>query len=225
MTRYVVVTGTDTDVGKTIATAALAVHLGGSPLVVKPTQTGVNDHEPGDCAVVHALSGVDVREGVRLREPLAPDLAAREEGAALPSVAEQAAWVRDLASDRELVVVEGAGGVLVHLDASRGTIVDLAAALRHPEDQVDVVVVTRAGLGTLNHSELTVRALRAVGIEPLGLVIGSWPREPDLATRLNRSELPSVCDVPLLGVLPAGAGHLSPADFGSAASGWFSAQV
>jgi dethiobiotin synthetase len=85
---------------------------------------------------------------------------------------------------------------------------------------VDVVVVARAALGTLNHTELTVRALRERGLEPAGLVIGSWPAEPGQAESLNRDELPRVTGVPLLGVLPDGAGSLSPQEFRTAAPGW-----
>ena len=81
------VTGTDTDIGKSIATAALAVLAGDSVAVVKPAQTGVAPDEPGDLAVVGRLSGVTtLHEGVRLPEPLAPTTAARrgEPGAVRP---------------------------------------------------------------------------------------------------------------------------------------------
>jgi hypothetical protein len=80
------------------------------------------------------------------------------------------------------VIVEGAGGLLVRLDTDGGTLLDLAAGL--PRSGVEVEVVRRdvgAGLGTLNHTELTVEALRSRGIEPAGLVIGSWPAEPEAA--------------------------------------------
>lgn len=243
MTRVVVVTGTDTGVGKTIATAAVAaqaVAAGERVLVVKPVQTGVGGADPDvpDVETVQALTGVDVVQFIALDEPLAPDVAARRQGVPIPTVREHVRRIRDLisAGDHDLVVVEGAGGLLVRLDAEGGTLLDVARdltfALRrrtsHPDgtlgpvsSPVDVVVVARAGLGTLNHTELTVTALRAAQIEPVGVVIGSWPDEPDLAQRCNRDDLPRVTGVPLLAVLPADAGSLDPATFRQSAPGWF----
>jgi dethiobiotin synthetase len=227
MTRVVVITGTDTDVGKTIATAALASTLEGRVVVVKPVQTGVADgtDEGADAATVQRLTGLPTLELTRLRDPLAPDVAARRQGVRIPPVAVHASYLRHLANDHDTIVVEGAGGLLVHLDEDGGTIVDLVLALREsmPDAQVDVVVVTRAGLGTLNHSELTVGALRARGIEPIGLVIGSWPREPDLAEQTNRDELPRVTGLPLLGVIPEGAGARDRLGFQLAAPRWLAA--
>ncbi|WP_148615692.1 dethiobiotin synthase [Nocardioides rubriscoriae] len=220
MTRFVIVTGTSTDVGKTIVTAALAATTPGRVLVVKPVQTGVMTGDPGDADLVARLTGVDVMTFTELDEPLAPDTAARRAGVAIPPVAEHAAQVREVAADYDVVVVEGAGGLLVRLDTDGGTLLDLAADLgdTHP---VEVVVVCSAGLGTLNHAELTVGALRARGLEPAGLVIGSWPPDPGLAEDCNRDDLPRVTGVPLLGVLPAGSGALDPDRFRAAAAGWW----
>ncbi|CAN5303756.1 dethiobiotin synthase [soil metagenome] len=222
MNRLVVVTGTSTDVGKTIATAALAsvaAAAGSSVLVVKPAQTGVDDGAPGDADVVGRLVGCDTRTLVELPEPLAPDTAARRAGLPLPTVAEHAASISELGADYDVVIVEGAGGLLVRLDHDGGTILDLALALRE-HHTVEVVVVCASGLGTLNHTELTVAALRARDVEPSGLVIGSWPVDPDLAETCNRTDLPRVTGVPLLAVIPAGAGALSPAEFLSQSLGW-----
>jgi dethiobiotin synthetase len=203
VTRFVVVTGTDTGVGKTVATASLAASYaadGRHVAVVKPVQTGLGPEEPGDLDEVTALSGVqDVHELVRLPDPLAPDSAARLRGTPLPTVGELAERVAAVPGD--VVLVEGAGGVLVHLDREGGTIADLALALRGDGAEVKVLVVTAAGLGTLNHTQLTVEALRRRGIEPAGLVIGRWPREPDLAQRCNRDDLPRVTGVPVVSVL------------------------
>lgn len=227
--RVVVVTGTDTGVGKTIATAALAARAladGQRVLVVKPVQTGIGgaDPDPHDVDTVAALTGADVVELAALDEALAPDTAARRAGAALPTVAEHAARIRDLAATgaHDLVLVEGAGGLLVRLDLDDGTLLDLAVALGEgTEIEVEVVVVARAGVGTLNHTELTVAALRARGVEPAGVVIGAWPCSPGLAERCNRDDLPRVTGVPVLAVVPEGAGSLLPDAFGEAAAGWF----
>jgi dethiobiotin synthase len=218
--RTLVVTGTSTDVGKTIVTAALAATTPGRVLVVKPAQTGVIDGDPGDAEVVGRLTGCATRTLVELPEPLAPDTAARRAGLSLPTVAEHAAAIRALADDHDVVVVEGAGGLLVRLDHDGGTLLDLAVLLGEQGLPVEVVVVCAAALGTLNHTELTVAALRARGVEPAGLVIGSWPADPGLAEACNRDDLPRVTGVPLWGAVPAGAGALAPADFVAAAARW-----
>jgi dethiobiotin synthase len=221
MSRIVIVTGTDTGVGKTIATAALAVRLG-QPLVVKPAQTGIapDGTEERDIDVVARLTGAPVDQFVELEDPLAPDTAARLRGVALPRVAEHASAIRHLLADHPTVVVEGAGGLLVRLDTDGGTLLDLATDLAKREP-VDVYVVARAGLGTLNHAALTVEALRHAGLEPAGLVIGSWPATPDLAEEQNRSELPRVTGVPVVAVIPENAGSLDPEQFRAQAPTWF----
>ena len=224
MTRYVVVTGTDTGVGKTVATAALAGALtvaGARVAVVKPVQTGLGPGEGGsDTDVVARLAGADVHELVRLREPLAPDAAARLQGRELPSVAALADEVRLRGAETDVVLVEGAGGVRVRLDTSGGTLLGLATSLAAVGD-VGVVVVVRAGLGTLNHTELTVDAVRATGLVLHGLVIGAWPAEPDLAARCNLEDLPAVAGLPVLAVLPEGCGSWEPGAFAGAVAGWF----
>lgn len=226
MSRYVVVTGTDTGVGKTVATAALAVHhtdRGHPVAIVKPLQTGLSPDawEAGDAALAARLSGCeDMHELVRLREPLAPDTAARHEGRALPDVGELADAVATRTRDAGLVLVEGAGGVRVRLDGSGGTLLELARALQWHGD-VGVVVVARAGLGTLNHTELTVDAVRAAGLEVQGVVIGWWPADPDLAERSNLDDLPRVTGCDVLALLPAGSGSWDPVRFRATAGSWF----
>jgi dethiobiotin synthase len=215
-----VVTGTSTGVGKTVVTAALAVRAAaaGSVVVVKPVQTGVGpgSDEVPDADVVHALTGCAVQEFTCLADPLAPDTAARLRGVRIPPVAEYADRIRVLAEFHDTVVVEGAGGLLVRLDTEGGTLLDLAAELA-----AEVVVVTAAGLGTLNHTELTVAALRARGIEPAGLVVGAWPARPGLAERCNLEDLTRVSGVRLLATVPAGAGGLDRAEFRRLAPTWF----
>jgi dethiobiotin synthetase len=211
----VVVTGTDTGVGKTIVTAALAAlarERGDRVAVVKPVQTGVRPAEAGDLDEVHRLSGIDdLHELARFEEPLAPATAARRARVAPPTVADHAAAIRAL-DDRDLVLVEGAGGLLVHLDAAGGTLADLAFSLGAP-----VVVVARAGLGTLNAAALTCEALARREVECAGVVIGAWPQEPDLATRCNLDDLSPYAGCPLLGRMPDGAAGLSGTDFLEAA--------
>lgn len=215
----VCVTGTGTDVGKTVATAALAVHLvqdGHRVGVVKLVQTGEpgGPSDRGDLATVHRLTGItDLHEFHRYPEPLAPDLAARRAGmpaAQLPDIARRLRTL-DAADPDRILLVEGAGGILVRL-GENWTLADLAVELDAP-----VVVVTTLGLGSLNAAELTVRCALDHGLRVLGLVGGSLPPDPDLATGLNVAELPVVTGVPLLGCVPAGAGQLVPAEFAATA--------
>lgn len=207
----VLVTGTDTGVGKTIVTAALAVALGkqGTVAVLKPVQAGL----PADADEIRRLSGIDtVFEGARVEDPLNPTTAARLRGVALPDVKTQAGTVAELASRFDQVIVEGAGGLLVGLDNDGRTLLDLADALDVP---YAFVVVTRPALGTLNHTRLTTDRLD--GHPVAGLVIGSWPAEPGLAETCNLDDLPASTGLPILGRVPAGAGSLDPVDFRSGA--------
>jgi len=219
-----VITGTGTEVGKTVTTAAVAaaaLAAGRTVAVLKAAQTGVRPDEPGDADEVARLAGaVTKAEVARFPEPLAPATAARR--AALEpvrphQVAEAAA---KLAVDHDLVLVEGAGGLLVRFDDEGGTLADAAELLGAP-----VLVVASAGLGTLNTTELTARELGRRRLELAGVVIGSWPESPDLASRCNLADLPDVSGAALLGALPAGAGGLTPADFRTAAPGWLAPRL
>ncbi|MCW2857112.1 MAG: dethiobiotin synthase [Marmoricola sp.] len=216
------VTGTDTGVGKTVATAALVVALrdaGLTPYVIKPAQTGVGPDEPGDLDDVRRLAGaVAGHEGTRLRAPLAPDTAARLEGVDLPDLRAQRDAIIAAAIEHD-VVVEGAGGVLVNLGA-HWNVLDLAQAVAHAGHHVVFLVVARAGLGTLNHAALTVQAIQRRELEVGGLVIGSWPEEPDLAAEQNLLDLPLLTGVSLLGRIPAGAGGLGTQEFTAQAASW-----
>jgi dethiobiotin synthetase len=186
--KALVVTGTDTGVGKTFVSAAIARP---GDAYVKPAQTGDDD----DAQTVRELSGADVHTLARYPDPLAPATAARR--AKLPAVTpdEVARFVRALPNER--VIVEGAGGLLVRFDDGGGTIADVAQLLEAP-----LIVVARAGLGTLNHTALTVEALHHRGLTCLGIVIGSWPADPDLAAECNLEDLATIA--PLLGRIPQG---------------------
>jgi len=200
------VTGTGTDVGKTVVTAALAA-LGaqrGSVAVVKPGQTGVGPSEPGDLAEVVRLAGpVATHELVRYPPALSPAAAARLVGAAPLDPARLYDLLLGLRED--LVLVEGAGGLLVRYDEDGLTLADMARALR-----ARVLVVVGPQLGTLNSTALTLEALAHRGVELEGLVIGAWPASPGLAERSNLRDLEMLAARPLLGALPAGAPSMTP---------------
>ena len=223
--RVVIITGTDTGVGKTVTTAALArtsLDRGLAVAVVKPAQTGISAGEPSDVAVIERLSGCShLTELVRLSDALAPDSAARRAGIELPNVAELATQSLSVAASCDLLLIEGSGGVAVRLDTAGGTLLDLADALTTKGAGIEFVVVTRLALGTLNHTELTVEAIRAGGHPVTGLVIGAVPEHLGLAERSNLSDLPRVTDLPVLGSLPEGLGHWQPARFRAACAQWF----
>lgn len=207
-----VVTGTCTGVGKTIVTAALAAVAaarGASVAVVKPGQTGMGGGEPGDLDEVRRLAGVeDVHESARFPDPLSPAAAARRAGVPPVRLPDVAKHVQELAATRRLVLVEGAGGLLVRYDEEGTTIADLARWLG-----AAVVVATRPDLGTLNHTALTLEAMAHRGVQLAGVVIGAWPDDPDLAMRSNIRDLETIAARPLSGALPAGASALDPAEF------------
>lgn len=217
----IVVTGTDTGVGKTVVTAAFAAllgHAGRSVAAYKPAQTGVAPGEPGDMAEVARLAGVTTEEGVRLRAPMAPRPAAAMEGTTLPALGHHLDTITRLRLAHDHVLVEGAGGLLVELTEVRETLADLASAV----PDVGVVVTVRSALGTLNHTMLTREALQHRHIRLLGLVIGSWPDHPDVIDVSNRDEFAAGPEG-LLGTIPEGAPLRSPDDFTRTAGKWLPA--
>lgn len=169
MTRTIVVTGTDTDVGKTVFAAGLAAALGAS--YWKPVQAGLDGG--GDSATVTTLGVPLARvlpEAYRLATPCSPHRAAEIDGVAI-----------DLARLTPpalpgLLVVEGAGGALVPITPDT-LFADLFARWGYP-----VVIVARTGLGTINHSLLSIEALRGRGVPILGVAFTGEPVEDSEAT-------------------------------------------
>jgi dethiobiotin synthase len=213
-----IVSGTGTGVGKTVVTAAvtvLALQRGVRVAVVKAAQTGVAPDEAGDLDDIGRLCGASqptLVEAARFPDPLSPAAAARIAGRAPAQLAQLADRVEELHTNHQLVVVEGAGGLLVRFDEEGATIASLAARL-----DAEVLIVTSAGLGSLNATALTLEALAHRGLRLAGLVIGSWPVEPDLASASNVADFEMLAARPLTGALPEGAGSLSPEAFAVAA--------
>ncbi len=214
----VLVTGTDTDVGKTVVTAAVAAAAQAAGLrvaVIKPGQTGTAQGGPTDIDQINRLAGPHTaRTLASYPEPLAPLAAARVANLPPLELYEVVDAVRAEAERHDLVLVEGAGGLLVPMGVRPSgdpwTFADLATTLG-----VGTIVVARAGLGTLNHTALTLEALSRRGV-PAGVVLGAWPAEPELVHWANLSEL-----VPhLVGALPDGAGSMEPGVFRRSAPGW-----
>jgi dethiobiotin synthetase len=188
------VTGTDTGVGKTYVTAALAAACAGSGrrvAVLKAAQTGDDD----DAAwIAKRVPGIAVRTALRYDAPVAPVVAARLEGAPEPSLEPIVAAARELRASTDGILVEGSGGLLVPI-SRRETFADLALALDLP-----LLIVARPGLGTLNHTALTVEVARARGIDVAGVVVCGTSADPGIAERTNLDELRRIA--PLLGTLP-----------------------
>ncbi|MGE9807931.1 MULTISPECIES: dethiobiotin synthase [unclassified Janibacter] len=224
--RIVIVTGTDTGVGKTVVTAALAAALAAAGRTVaayKPVQTGIgpggqdDDGMPEDMAVVARLAGVPTAQGCRLRAPMAPRQAAVEQSAALPTLSAHVATIEDLAASHDHVLVEGAGGLLVQLTDAGEDLRDLADALVEVA-ATGFVVVARSGLGTLNHTALTLESLAARGLPLVGVALGCVPPTPSRTEELNHAHLaPDV-----VATVPAGASALAPATFRAATPDWWS---
>lgn len=198
--RGVFVTGTDTGVGKTVVSAAIAATwraAGREVVYVKPVQSGAADGDD-DAADVAALADVPTVVGPVIGPGMAPGVAARRAGEHLTGdeLVQVVHGVADSAPTASLVV-EGAGGLLVELGSDGTTCADLAAHLRLP-----VVVVARPGLGTLNHTALTLAELDRRGLPTAGVVVSGYPEDPDAVTASNLAELDRLSGGRLLAVLP-----------------------
>lgn len=212
----IVVTGTDTGVGKTVVTAAIAAAATAAGLqvaVVKPAQTGIGTGEKVDVEVIMRLARPAlVRTFTAYQDPLAPLAAARVTGQQPLRAMDAHLWARRLGRDHDLLLIEGAGGLLSPLGEGGWTIADMAAGLRSP-----VVVVTRPGYGTLNHTALSLEALTRRHLASLVIICG-WPAAPALVHRTNLHDLPGE----LAGVIPEGAKDLERTAFRDGAIEWLS---
>lgn len=200
--RGLFVTGTDTGVGKTEVACALlagARAAGLDAVGMKPAQSGVLPGEPSDAErLAEASGGVEPLEAIcpySFVAPLAPAVAARVAGRAV-SFGRVVEAARALARRHAAVVVEGAGGLLVPLTDAE-TYADLAVALALP-----VLVVARAGLGTVNHAALTVEALRRRGLEVRAIVLNRSAPEDDPSVPHNAAEIARLTHSEPIGPLP-----------------------
>jgi dethiobiotin synthetase len=183
------VVGTDTGVGKTVLSCALlaAMSAAGEPVVAhKPVVTGLDEpcggSWPADHELLAAVSGSLPEEVAPLRygPAASPQLAAEMAGDQIEP-ARLLAAVPDL--EGATLVLEGVGGLLAPF-ADGFTVRELVAALGLP-----VVIAARAGLGTINHTLLTIEAARAAQLEVLAVVLTPWPREPSPLERSNRDTI------------------------------------
>jgi len=200
--RGLFVTATDTGVGKTEVACALlgAARAAGVDAVgMKPAQSGATPGEPSDAERLREASGrVEPLEAIcpyALQAPLAPAVAARLEGREI-SLSRILEAAHALAARHAAVLVEGAGGLLVPL-TERETFADLAVALGLP-----VLVVARAGLGTVNHTALTVEALRRRGLAIAGIVLNRTAPADDPSVPHNAGEIARLTGIAPAALLP-----------------------
>jgi dethiobiotin synthetase len=218
--RGVFVTGTDTGVGKTVVAGAVAAALtrvGRRVAAYKPVVTGLDDPPAPGWAHDHELlaaatgSAPTAVSPWRFGPPASPRLAAALAGTTL-SLAAMAAAGRTAAGDAELIVVEGVGGLLVPLTPRGETVRDLACELGLP-----LLVAARPGLGTINHTLLTLEAARAAALDVLAVVLTPWPQQPSVVEQSNRETIADLGGVEVA-VLPA-APDGTPAALAAAARG------
>ena len=200
------ITGTDTEVGKTVVSAGLALALkqrGIDVGVMKPAVTGCRTVRGKRVSedVEYLMGAADCRDDraliapYMLRDPLAPEVAAEREGIRI-DIRRITGAFKKLQKKHEILIVEGAGGLFVPIK-KRYCMIDLVAALDAP-----LVVVARPGLGTINHTLLTCEAARARDIDVLGIVINNYPRTPSLAERTNPDVIRRYAGTTLLGIMP-----------------------
>ena len=184
------VTGTDTGVGKTFITCAIAARLharGWRVAAVKPAESGCVAGVAADADTIAAAAGgwqsQEQRCRFRLTEAVAPGVAARREGVAV-SIEACAAFAEAVAARAEIVLVEGAGGWRVPLDPGDGTIADLAKRVALP-----IVVVGRATLGTINHAVLSAEAVVRDGCTLGAIVLSVRPDDDRAMAASNADEI------------------------------------
>jgi dethiobiotin synthetase len=206
----VFVTGTGTEVGKTVVAAALAHTLaaqGKRVAVFKPAVTGLDESGEADHELLRRAAGCDQEAEeiapYRYGPPASPHLAAALAGEEIEP-ARLGEVARAAATGAEALVCEGVGGLLVPL--SPGYLVrDLAVDLGFP-----LVVVASPGLGTINHTLLTLESARSAGLEVAFVVLSPWPEEPTEVERSNRETIASLGEVRTLPPLDLSQPHTWP---------------
>jgi dethiobiotin synthetase len=193
------VTGTDTGVGKTVVAAGLAAALKARGLdvgVMKPVQTGGRSEDAAFLA--QAAAATDEPHLVNpccLEFPLAPAVAAAIARQPVP-IAQILEAFHELRRRHQIMIVEGVGGLLVPI-AQDYYVSDLIRDLGLP-----ALVVARAGLGTINHTLLTIREGQRAGIRVLGTIINAYPAAAGLAEETNPEAIQRHSGLPILGVIP-----------------------
>lgn len=209
MNKGLVIIGTDTDIGKTFVSAALLSALrrrGIDTGYMKPLQSGAFRKEgilrAPDVEYILEKTGKELEPGeyeevspVRLELPLAPAVAARLREKEIDLSRVLTSYQR-LQEKHKCLLVEGVGGLMVPI-AKNTLLPELIKSLNLP-----VLVVTGPGLGTINHTLLTVKIAGRLGIEVSGIIINNYPVEPDIATRTNPDVISRFLNADILGIIP-----------------------
>jgi dethiobiotin synthetase len=187
------VTGTGTEVGKTVVAAAIARTVASSGrrvAVFKPCVTGLEEEVEPDHELLRRAAGSDQSDEevapYRYRPPASPHLAAAMAG---EEIDPERLLAGAAAKGADFLVCEGVGGLLVPL-SPRYLVRDLAVALGYP-----LVIAASPGLGTINHTLLTIESARAAGLEVASVVLNPWPEEPSGIERSNRETIASLGEV------------------------------
>lgn len=204
MCSGIFITGTDTGVGKTIVTAGLALlfkSVGINAGVMKPVQSGhTRDDSAGDGATLKKLAGledpIELITPYSFSTPVTPGLAARMEGQSIdPTIILDT--LRQLEKKYELILVEGAGGLMVPM-GSDWMISDLAKMIGYP-----LLIVARPSLGTINHSVLTTMMARQLGLDPFGVICNGYKAiDDDPSLDENPKMIEEFSGLPVLGGIP-----------------------
>lgn len=205
--KGIFVTGTDTDVGKTVIAAGLTAALradGVNAVYFKAVQSGCPEGDGGlvasDARLAQTMAGLaeplSMLTPVTLKLPLAPAVAAAQAGVSIDLEVIARAY-RALAGRYDFLVVEGAGGLYVPLVDNTFLVLDLARWFKLP-----VLVVSRPGLGTINHTVMTVKTLEQAGLTVLGIILNQYPDNPNLAARTNPEVIEAISGRPILAKVP-----------------------
>jgi dethiobiotin synthetase len=223
--RGVFVTGTDTEVGKTVLAAAICASAAAKGIRVaafKPVVTGLEE-PPNEWPRDHELLAQAANAGqspdevapYRYGPAVSPHLA-EQLANAHPDPDDLVAKAREQAARADALVVEGVGGLLVPL-TNDYLVRDFAGELSLP-----VVIAARPGLGTISHSLLTIEAARAVALRIQAVVLTPWPAEPSAMERSNMETIERFGEVPVLGLPSTDPQHLAQAGAVLPVSDWLS---
>jgi dethiobiotin synthetase len=192
------VTGTGTEVGKSVVAALIAAEAAAAGLdvgVFKPAVSGLDEGGESDHALLARASGTAQTEDqiapYRYGPPVSPHLAAQMAGEEIDTdllerIAEEAA------AETDAIVCEGVGGLMVPLTPDY-LVRNLAVRLGHP-----IVIVAHAGLGTINHTLLTIEAAWAAELEVRAVVLNRWPEEPGRLEESNRETIAALTGIDVL---------------------------
>ncbi|MGG0383702.1 dethiobiotin synthase [Priestia endophytica] len=197
------VTGTDTEVGKTVVSCALALLLKkhkGNVGVFKPFLSGISrDDVNSDTSLLKVMSGTKLSHEeitpFAFKEPLSPYTAGKLEGKEVGLDEVMTRW-NDIKPIHNSFIVEGAGGISVQL-GQHFLVSDLIKSINLP-----IVIVARPNLGTLNHTFLTVHYAKSQGIKIAGIIINGMSDNPGLDEQTNPTSIEEMCGVPILGIVP-----------------------